>query len=287
MAKTASQPGAYTDIPASHIPTAVGKLQRCLAGIVAVPAPNDPDEIALRAQAICDRSNDAYREIFGPESLQARETKATTTAFWDLNASCWPEEAKRFEDARRRAMGRLETTITLLQEKFSHVDSATSLNAQNISAAADPPPSGPVFLVHGHDDLAKIEVTRVLERAGLEVTILHQQANGGRTIVEKFENHAGAAAFAVVLLTPDDVGGPVGGLTKPRARQNVVGEMFWFAGKLGRKRVCALRKGDVEIPSDFAGLVYTDMDDRGAWKHELLRELQNAGYVLDWPRALA
>ena len=74
---------------------------------------------------------------------------------------------------------------------------------------------------------------------------------------------------------------------KPRARQNVIGELFWFAAKLSRKRVCALRKGDVEIPSDFAGVVYTDMDDRGAWRQELLRELQNAGYSIDWSRALA
>jgi Predicted nucleotide-binding protein containing TIR-like domain len=100
------------------------------------------------------------------------------------------------------------------------------------------------------------------------VTILHERPNGSETIVEKFETHAGAAGFAVVVLTPGDEGGPAGGQLRPRARQNVVGEMFWFVGKLGRKRVCTLRKGDVEIPSDFVGLVYTDMDERGAWKHD-------------------
>lgn len=144
-----------------------------------------------------------------------------------------------------------------------------------------------VFLVHGHDSAAKVEVARILERAGVNVTILHEQPNAGRTIIEKFENYAGAAGFAVVLLTPDDEGGPVGGPMNPRARQNVVGEMFWFAGKLGRKRVCALRKSNVEIPSDFAGLVYTEMDDRGAWKAELLKELAEAGYEINWRNALA
>jgi predicted nucleotide-binding protein len=287
MAKTASRPGEYTDVPAARIPATIAKLQRCLAGIVAVPAPKDTDEIALRAHAICDRSNDAYREIFGPESLQAREAEVTTEVFYDSYATYWHEEVKRFEDTRKRVLGRIETTITLLQEKLSDLDSATSVSPLTISAAADLPPNGAVFLVHGHDGAAKIEVARLLERAGLDVKILHEQPNGGHTIVEKFEEHATAAGFAVVLLTPDDVGGPVGGLMKPRARQNVVGEMFWFAGKLGRERVCALRKGDVEIPSDFAGLLYTEMDDRGAWKQELLRELQNAGYDVDWPRALA
>jgi Predicted nucleotide-binding protein containing TIR-like domain len=62
----------------------------------------------------------------------------------------------------------------------------------------------------------------------------------------------------------------------------------WFAGRLGRDRVCVLVKGKIEMPSDFAGIGYTDMDDRGAWKAELLRELQAAGYAnLDWASALA
>jgi predicted nucleotide-binding protein len=145
----------------------------------------------------------------------------------------------------------------------------------------------PVFVVHGRDDPPKIEVARLLERAGLEAVVLHEQPNAGRTIIEKFEDHGGAAGFAVVLITPDDVGGPDAQHLQPRARQNVIGEMFWFAAKLGRKHVCALRKGNVEIPTDFAGVIYIEMDDRGAWKSELLRELKNSGYNVDWGNALA
>jgi predicted nucleotide-binding protein len=127
-----------------------------------------------------------------------------------------------------------------------------------------------------------------LRRAGLNPIILHEQANGGKTIIEKFEKHAGVAGFAVVLLTSDDVGGPSADQLQSRARQNVIGEMFWFAGKLGRSHVCALRKGDVELPSDFAGVVYTPVDDRGAWKTDLLKELQAAGYSdLNWGLALS
>ena len=142
--------------------------------------------------------------------------------------------------------------------------------------------------MHGHDAAAKNEVAHVINRAGLNAVVLHEQPNGGRTIIEKFEAHGVAAGFAVILLTPDDVGGEAPTQLRRRARQNVIGEMFWFAGKLGRSRVCALKKGDVEVPSDFAGVVYTDMDDRGAWKAELLRELQAAGYAdLNWGKALA
>jgi predicted nucleotide-binding protein len=145
-----------------------------------------------------------------------------------------------------------------------------------------------IFIVHGHDSPAKLEVARLIQKAGLKDVILHEQPNQGRTIIEKFEAHGGAAGFAVIVATADDVGGLDPGHLQPRARQNVIGEMFWFAGRLGRDRVCVLVKGDVEMPSDFAGVGYTEMDDRGAWKHELLRELQAAGYKdLDWGRALA
>jgi predicted nucleotide-binding protein len=148
-------------------------------------------------------------------------------------------------------------------------------------------PNKEVFIVHGHDELAKMQVALFIQRAGLNAVILHEQPNAGRTIIEKFEDHGGSAGFAVVLATPDDVGGPDHDHLRPRARQNVIGEMFWFAGKLGRERVCVLVKDDVEMPSDVAGLVYTKMDDRGAWKADLLKELTNAGYAVDWARAMA
>jgi predicted nucleotide-binding protein len=158
---------------------------------------------------------------------------------------------------------------------------ATELAPQPLTA------DKPVFVVHGRDDQAKIEIARVLERAGLNVMILHEQPNAGRTIIEKFEDHGGAAGFAVVVLTPDDVGGTDREHLPPRARQNVIAEMFWFAGRLGRHRVCSLLKGEIEIPSDFAGVGYTAMDDYGGWKAKLLGELNAAGYEVDWGKALA
>jgi predicted nucleotide-binding protein len=141
-----------------------------------------------------------------------------------------------------------------------------------------------VFIVHGRDNRTKSDVKRLIKLAGLNPIILHEQVNEGRAIIEKFEAHGSSAGFAVVLLTPDDVGAPKGGKLRPRARQNVIGEMFWFAGKLGRKRVCALMKGDVEIPSDFAGFGYIQMNERG-WKDKVLSELSRATLKVDWQKA--
>jgi predicted nucleotide-binding protein len=184
---------------------------------------------------------------------------------------------------KERAIELLKRAIQAVEDKIADLGEAASQEAAVVSAEL----SKDVFIVHGHDSLAKAEVARVIERAGLNAVILHEQANAGRTIIEKFEGHGGSAGFAVVLLTPDDVGGPDREQLRPRARQNVIGEMFWFAGKLGRQKVCALKKGELEIPSDFVGVGYTEMDDGGAWKTELLKELDAAGYEVDWGKALA
>lgn len=69
--------------------------------------------------------------------------------------------------------------------------------------------------------------------------------------------------------------------SRPRARQNVVLELGYFVGRLGRDRVLALKRGDVEVPSDFNGVVYTDYDAAGHWKFELVKELKAAGYNVD------
>jgi hypothetical protein len=138
--------------------------------------------------------------------------------------------------------------------------------------------TAPIFVVHRHDNALLHEVVRVLERAtSREVTVLHEQPNRGRTLLEKFEAHAQVASYAVVVLTADDIGGAVGHEPKPRGRQNVIFELGFFFGKLGRERVCVLLGEGVEQPSDITGLVYVAADASGSWKYKLGRELQAAG----------
>lgn len=153
-------------------------------------------------------------------------------------------------------------------------------------------PMGPisgnkVFLVHGHDESARESTARFLEKLGLEPIILHEQPNAGRTIIEKVEKYA-EVAFAVVLLTPDDVGGSASDpqALNSRARQNVILELGYFIGRLGRAHVAALLKGDVEKPSDYDGVVYIVMDTGGAWKIQLARERKTAGLNIDLYEAM-
>lgn len=144
-----------------------------------------------------------------------------------------------------------------------------------------------VFVIHGRDEGTRAMVARFLEQLRLKPVILDEQSNQGLTIIEKFERHA-QVGFAVALLTPDDVGSLQGDGSNlnPRARQNVIFELGFFIGKLGREGVCALTKGNVEIPSDYAGVVYIPLGDSGAWKFQLVKELKAVGFEVDANKAL-
>jgi len=144
-----------------------------------------------------------------------------------------------------------------------------------------------VFVVHGRDQGVKHEVARFLERLGLKPIILHEQPSKGRTIIEKFEDYSDVA-YAVVLLTADDIGKLASEETepRPRARQNVVFELGFFIGNLGRKRVCTLYQEGLELPSDYKGVVYVPLDPRGAWKLQLGGELKAAGLEVDMDKAV-
>lgn len=141
-----------------------------------------------------------------------------------------------------------------------------------------------VFVVHGHDEAMKERVARTIFRLKLKPIILHEQPNRGRTIIEKFEEEASDIGFAVVLLSPDDEGQRRGeDALRPRARQNVVLELGFFYGQLGRGRVFALYRDmeDFDLPSDISGVIYVPFDKAGAWKMDLYRELKDNGYTVN------
>jgi predicted nucleotide-binding protein len=139
-----------------------------------------------------------------------------------------------------------------------------------------------VFIVHGHDGAPKAEVARFIEKLGFEAIILHERPNKGRALITKFREEADGVGFAVVLMTPDDLGKADAAVDlNPRAIQNVVFELGFFIGKIGPERVAALVKSNIELPSDFDGVVYISLDKED-WKTKLGAELKTAGYKIDW-----
>lgn len=135
-----------------------------------------------------------------------------------------------------------------------------------------------VFVVHGHNEAVNQEVARTLEKMGLEAIILREQPNSGQTIIEKFESYAKDVRFAIILLTADD---KIDGEERYRARQNVIFEMGYFMGALGRKNVMCMVQDQVEKPGDIDGVVYTLIDNSGVWKFSMVKELVACGYKVD------
>ena len=188
-----------------------------------------------------------------------------------------------------KAMDLSEAYLASVEEEITdfYDDDVPSERADSIAPRQFEQASRDVFIIHGRDDGLKEAVARFLALLGLNPIILHERPNAGRTLVEKFEMHA-VTGFAVALFTADDVGylKSEPGRTRERARQNVIFEFGYFIGRLGRRGACALIEGDIELPSDYAGVVYIPLDRAGHWKFELIRELQAAGFDVDANRAL-
>ena len=201
------------------------------------------------------------------------------------------EERQRRERAWRSGQ---RQSISLIDTMLEDLELDEAEQAPGLEAIDEPIDSEPlqvdayktatgsnrVFVVHGHDNEMKQAVARIVERLGLEAVILHEQPDRGQTIIEKIERFSDVG-FAVVVLSPDDMGhskadGP--DAARPRARQNVILELGYFAGKLGRENVVALHRGDIELPSDYDGVLYTTYDGDGAWPYKLTRELRESGY---------
>jgi predicted nucleotide-binding protein len=125
--------------------------------------------------------------------------------------------------------------------------------------------SNRVFIVHGHDHVAKSELELYLTELGLEPVVLHRQADEGKTVIEKFEKHSDVG-YAFIILTPDEIAYPISDekvaddkrRKERRPRPNVVLEFGYFIGRLGRENVCCLYTGEVDLPSDVSGILYKE-----------------------------
>jgi len=180
-----------------------------------------------------------------------------------------------FQNGLNQAVLLIEAAVLQLKNRNGIVP-----NSQTIGLPVSRPKQ--IFIVHGRDDGCKETVARFVERLDFKAVILHEQATiGSIGVVEKLEANADVV-YAIILLTPDDVGRLQSeDNLSPRARQNVIFEFGYFIGRLGRNRVCAMVKDRVELPSDLLGIVYIPFDPAGYWKLGLVRELKSLGLDVD------
>ncbi|MBB3956297.1 TIR domain-containing protein [Novosphingobium sediminicola] len=241
-----------------------------------------PHPVELRIiGGVCQQLSDVglidWKELSGNEGFEAGMAKITGKGVAAVERGSSPDISIRFPSSNGSALGNAAgepKELIILENNDSKDSLVTEISTK-------------VFVVHGRDDATKNEVSLFLRTVGLEPIILHMRPNGGRHLLTKFQEESSGAAFAVVLMTPDDEGGLAGATQmKPRARQNVVLELGFFLGKLGPANVAALMKDDVERPSDFDGIAYIPFDASGSWKTLLARELEYAHVPFDHGKLL-
>ena len=215
--------------------------------------------------------------FFGESSEYKNDLKEIDFPEADPYENDFPEKEDPWYSGREKMVNLLDTMIKDL--KIS----------EQLETKVNKTKSNSVFIVHGTDHQPVKELKIILRENGLRPIILHEQASGSRTIVEKLEKYSDVG-YAFVILTPDDVGGNFLGYKGKlmqfsrldiRARQNVVLEFGYFIGHLGREKVCCLYKGNIELPSDMHGICYVHFQDSvNEVKDTIFKELEAAGYRL-------
>jgi predicted nucleotide-binding protein len=270
---------------------AVRSIQRRIDELKAFDVSSVQIRFDPKANALHEKIEATLADIFGnytPEFMRHRVGSFDNlpTPLFLEGAGYSPRQIQAsYKQGIEATVTQLESLRDLLNERL--VDMAGASLSPTHPVPQQRPVGNRIFIVHGHDEAAKEIMARFVERLGLTPVILHEQPSSGNTIIEKLLAHMDVD-FAVVLLTPDDVGSLVStpSSLKSRARQNVVFELGLFVGALGRKKVCALYKGDVELPSDYQGVLYVPMDDAGGWKLLLAREMRHAGLDVDMNKAV-
>lgn len=165
---------------------------------------------------------------------------------------------------------------------------ATVTTNPEYSAVAAPVVVKQVFIVHGHDDMAREQLELVLHKLGLDPYVLANTGGHGLTIIEALEakigKNASSTAFGIVLMTPDDMGYALSkgsDSVQPRARQNVVLEMGMLISSIGRRNMAILVKGHLEKPSDADGILYIPFNNHvKETVPRLANRLKESGFVL-------
>lgn len=236
-----------------------------------------PSRDENKLDALTRRAGMIIRKIFGNDSKYLKDLSSI-----DFFPRIFPSTEEYYQ---KRWLSGKNQLLNLFKTMLEELKLFSTEDIKKESKINEKKSSDKIFLVHGHDEEMKQAVARTLEKLGLTAIILHEQPNKGRTTIEKFTDYSDVG-FAIVLLSPDDLGYERNENienVKSRARQNVVFELGYFIGKLGREKVLALFKPEekFEIPTDYSGVLYVPYEQNGRWNFDLIKELKACGYAVD------
>ena len=272
----------------SAMKSAIPRLQKRINELQTFDPTNCHDGGGADLKVIGHAIDHTFIRIFGENSIEydrySSACRLDTTSGIIVFGAPREDHVSGIRNGIRNSIATLQKIIELFEEEISFsTPDAEPLEIKSVRKISSS--TKKVFLVHGRDNGPKETIARFLSEIGLQPVILHEQPNKGRTIIEKFEDFSDVG-FAVILLTPDDVGGLSGGEIKPRARENVILELGFFLGRFGRDKVCAIVVDGVSVPSDYSGVVFVPLDDTGGWRSKLAKELRAANLDIDKDRLL-
>ena len=233
-----------------------------------------------KKDAVLKRADMLIRKFFGDKSPYIDKLDKISFSPFMFSSSTPPQVFENSYNSGKK------TLINLLQVILEDLTLDEAIEPAKLSGKkSERKVTKNIFVVHGHNNEMKESVARCLEKLDLNPIILHEQPSKGRTIIEKFSDYSDVS-YAVVILSADDAGYSIKEgeeKIKPRARQNVIFELGYFIGKLGRDHVMALYEqvDELEIPSDYNGVLYVPFDAKGSWKFEIVKELNAVGISVD------
>lgn len=225
------------------------------------------------------------KRIFSTEEL-ADEYSRAIGVYAMFESSLGEKIAVLYKDIDQK-IHRIDSIIERL-ELIPLTNAAAPMATQENIPHRPPAKTNKVFVVHGHDEIAKTNLEVFLHEIGLEPVVLHRQADEGLTIIEKFEKYSDVG-YAFILLTPDEISYIKADESKDddarqkeyRARPNVIFEFGYFIGKLGRSRVCCLYTGDVSLPGDVSGMIYKKFANSiEEVAYSIIKDLKASGYAI-------
>ncbi len=254
-----------------------------------------------RVDAAQKSIRESIREIFGADSPEYNDH--SQHKIWHGSQIYLEARGKRqqkFSAGIPHTIEMLEGLITRLQDRRKLVGTKASAPVRNAEAkpatatlmtkatvekTVELPrrvATGRVCVVHGGDDALKQDVCKYLEKLHLEPVILHKQESNDWNIVEKIDSLP-EVDYAVVLLTEDDFIRPDTPVksAKSHTKRNVLFELGYYIGRIGRSRVCALYTGHDKLPGDYNGISCIAIDKTAVWQRLLGLELRSAGFAIN------
>ncbi|RKJ77778.1 hypothetical protein D7X33_11280 [Butyricicoccus sp. 1XD8-22] len=145
-----------------------------------------------------------------------------------------------------------------------------------------------VFIVYGRDnDLYNFVLTFLKMTDAKAISLAETGPEGSKTIIEQLENHIREAKYAIVLLSPDDIGYLATGNVdekEKRARQNVLIEYGYTLGFLGRQNVISISvDSSLDLPTDLHGIRFIPLNlkDKKPGILDLIKQMEKWNFNIN------